>query len=223
MNEKKKRLFQKKITAYWHTDGRHHLAWRQTSDPWKLLVAEVLLRKTTSAQAEVVFEELSKFTAGDTAKMPIHELERMLHPLGMSKVKAEQLKEMAVKVKDADLDQMESDEFLRSIRGVGRYISNSVRCIAFGIPAPALDTNMIRIIERVFGWRSERARAREDKKLWQFAATLVPENACRQYNWGVLDFGAAVCTFRNPKCGICSLQEICDYYQKLAVQSSEQG
>jgi A/G-specific adenine glycosylase len=221
MNTKEKTLFQKRIIAYWQTDGRHHLAWRQTSDPWKLLVAEVLLRKTTSSQAEVVFKELSKFTAEDVAKMPINDLEKILHPLGMSKVKAEQLKEMAVKVRDADPEQMKSDEFLRSMRGVGRYISNSVRCIAFGIPAPALDTNMIRIIERVFGWYSERARAREDKKLWQFAETLVPENACREYNWGVLDFGAAICTFRNPKCGICSLQEICDYYQKLVKKSAE--
>ena len=221
MSTKKKTLFQTRITAYWQTDGRHHLAWRQTSDPWKLLVAEVLLRKTTSTQAEVVFQELSKFTAEDTAKMPINELEKVLHPLGMSKVKAEQLKEMAVKVQGVAPEQMKSDEFLRSMRGVGHYISNSVRCIAFGIPTPALDTNMIRIIERVFGWYSERARAREDKKLWLFAETLVPEDTCREYNWGVLDFGAAVCTFRNPKCGICSLQEICDYYKKLIFQPAK--
>lgn len=221
MDKKKKTLFQKRIIAYWQTNGRHHLAWRQTSDVWKLLTAEVLLRKTTSAQAEAVFQELSGFSAGDTAQMSIDELERILYPLGMSKIKAKQLQEMAVKIKDANAEQIRSDKFLRSMRGVGRYISNSVRCIAFGIPVPALDTNMIRIIERVFGWRSERARAREDKKLWQFAETFVPENACREYNWGVLDFGAAVCTFRNPKCGICPLQDICDYYQMLISQSAE--
>lgn len=220
MNEEKKTLFQKRITAYWYTDGRHHLAWRQTLDPWKLLIAEVLLRKTTSAQAEVVFNELRRFTAEDIVNMPTDELERILHPLGMSNVKAEQLKEMAVKVKDAEPEKLKSDEFLRSMRGVGRYISNSVRCIAFGLPVPALDTNMIRIIERVFGWQSQRARAREDKNLWQFAETLVPKDACREYNWGVLDFGAAVCTFRNPKCGICPLKDMCNYYQKLISQSA---
>ncbi|GAB4281097.1 MAG: DNA-binding protein [Candidatus Promineifilaceae bacterium] len=223
MDKKKKTFFQKRIIAYWQTNGRHYLAWRQTTDVWKLLVAEVLLRKTTSTQAEVVFQELSAFSADNVAQMSIDELERILYPLGMSKIKAKQLQEMAVKIKDANTEQIRSDKFLRSMHGVGRYISNSVRCIAFGIPAPALDTNMIRIIERVFGWRSEKARAREDKKLWQFAETLVPESACREYNWGMLDFGAAVCTFRNPKCIICSLQEICDYYQKLVVQSFEQG
>lgn len=214
MNEEKKTLFQKKILAYWHTDGRHHLAWRQTADPWKLLVAEVLLRKTTSAQAQVVFEELGSLATEDIAQMPLEELERILHPLGMSKVKAAQLREMAVKVKDASLEQLRSDEFLRSMRGVGRYISNSVRCIAFDIPAPALDTNMIRVIERVFGRHAERARARDDKKFWQFAEMLVPGDACRQFNWGVLDFGAAVCTVRDPKCSGCPLQDICDHYDK---------
>lgn len=221
MDKKKKTLFQKRIIAYWQTNGRHYLAWRQTSDVWKLLTAEVLLRKTTSAQAEAIFQELSAFSADDTAQMSIDELERILYPLGMSKIKAKQLQEMAVKIKDANAEQIRSDEFLRSMRGVGRYISNSVRCIAFGIPAPALDTNMIRILERVFGWQSERARAREDKKLWKFAETLVPENACREYNWGNLDFGAAVCTFKNPKCNICPLQDICDYYQELLSQSAQ--
>ena len=220
MNKNKKTFFQHKITAYWLTDGRHHLPWRHTSDPWKLLTAEVLLRKTTSAQAEIVFNELSKLTAEDMANMSTADLEKILYPLGMSKVKAEQLKEMAVIVKEADPELLQSDEFLRSMRGVGRYISNSVRCIAFNIPAPALDTNMIRIIERVFGWHSKRTRAREDKKLWQFAETLVPEDACREYNWGVLDFGAAICTFRNPKCSNCILQEICDYYQKKLISQS---
>ena len=221
MIDEKKEFFRKRIIAYWHTNGRHNLPWRETSNVWELLVAEVLLRKTTSAQAEKVFQELSKFTAQDFAEIPVNELERILYPLGMSNVKAEQLLEMAAKVRDANSEQMRSDEFLRSMRGVGRYISNSVRCIAFGIPAPALDTNMIRIIERVFGWRSERARAREDKVLWQFAETLVPEDACRQFNWGVLDFGAAICTFRNPKCSDCPLQDICDYYQGLISQPVE--
>ena len=123
------------------------------------------VKKTTSTQAEVVFKEISKFAAEDITKTPTPELEKILYPLGMGKIKAEQLKEMAVKAQDADIEQMKSDEFLRSMCGVGCYISNSVRCIAFGLPASALDTNMIRIIERVFGWYWERARAREDKKL----------------------------------------------------------
>ncbi len=218
----KESVFQKSILEYWQKKGRHYFAWRQTSDPWKLLVAEVLLRKTTSAQAEVVFAELSKFTSEDIANIPLDQLERVLYPLGMSKVKAAQLKDMAMIVKEASPEEMQSDEFLRSMRGIGRYISNSVRCVAFGIPAPSLDTNMIRIIERVFRWESKNARAREDNKLWQFAETLVPKDACRQFNWGVLDFGAAVCTFRKPNCVTCPIQDICDYYQKLIFQLAKQ-
>ncbi|MCL4303179.1 MAG: A/G-specific adenine glycosylase [Anaerolineae bacterium] len=213
MDEEKKAAFQQRIIDYWWAYGRHKLAWRQTTDPWKILLAEVLLRKTTSIQAEDVFNKLSRFTADDIKQMRTEQLEADLYPLGMSKVRAEQLQQMAARVKDANLDQIMSDDFLRSMPGVGRYISNSVRCCAFGIPAPALDTNMIRVVERVFGWKSERTRAREDKKFWQFAETLVPENHCREYNWGVLDFGAAVCTFRNPKCDKCPLQNICNYYQ----------
>jgi A/G-specific adenine glycosylase len=79
---------------------------------------------------------------------------------------------------------------------------------------------MIRVIQRVFGWQSERKRPREDRKLWAFAETLVPEGKCREFNWGVLDFGAFICTHRKPKCPECLLNEICDYYQ--AVRSNSQ-
>ena len=212
---KKVEQFQSVILDYWQTNGRHFLPWRKSRNPWEILVAELLLRKTTTSQAEAGFKKLGHLTADEIARMSSVELESIFYPLGMRKVKAEQLQEIASKVKEVDLSKLKSDKFLRSMRGVGPYISNSVRCIAYGIPVPALDTNMIRLIERVFGWHSKRARAREDKNLWHFAESLVPKNACREYNWGVLDFGAAICTSRNPKCSICPLQDICNYYQEL--------
>lgn len=221
MENEKNVLFQNEMIAFWHMEGRHLLPWRQTRDPWKLLIAEVLLRKTTAAQAEVVYLEMAELTAADVLAMPRDKLEAILFPLGMSSVKAEQLQEMAGRIVSAKPEELWSDEFLRSMRGVGRYISNSVRCCAFEVPVPALDTNMIRIIERVFGWQSDRSRAREDKRLWEFAEQLVPQGFCREYNWGVLDFGAAVCTHRNPKCLSCPINDICCFYQDQNKQSAQ--
>lgn len=159
MKTKKKRCFRKKLKTYWYSELRHSLEWRQTSNPWELFVAEGLLRKTTSAQAEAVFKVLVKYTAKDTASISIEELERMLYPFSMNKLKAEQLKEMVVKVKDTQLDQFESDEFLRSMRRVGHSISNSLRGIVFDIPVPAIDMNMLRVIERVFGWYPNKSKS----------------------------------------------------------------
>lgn len=204
--------FQTLILRFWEQHGRKSLPWRLTADTWKLLLAEILLRKTTSAQAAEVFHQIQNYTPEAVAQMDSSVLEKILKPLGLHKIRATGIKEIARLVVGAGDEQYSSDEYLRSLPGVGRYISNSVRCCAFGHAAPALDTNMIRVIERVFSVKSSRRRPREDSKLWVFAETLVPYDNAREFNWGVLDLGAAVCTARNPRCKECPLREICDYY-----------
>lgn len=191
--------------------GRHDLPWRNTTDPWELIIAEVLLRKTTAQQALRVFKELAHISPAEIAQMADTDLEQILRPLGISKIRASQLKEIASKAITASMSDYQSDSFLRSLPGIGRYISNTVRSCAFGHPAPALDANMIRIIQRVFGWQSSRQRSREDRKLWEFAEKLVPIHQSKEFNWGVLDYAAAICTSRKPKCAGCVLNDICDY------------
>lgn len=217
-SEEKVAQFQSSILDYWQSFGRHDLPWRLTRDPWQLLLAEVLLRKTTSAQAVEVFLQLKSRPPEDVSSMDTGELEELLKPLGLHRVRAEQLKTIAGAVTQARPEMLQSDEFWRSLPGIGRYISNSIRCCAFGQPAPALDTNMIRVIQRVFGRQSEYTRPRDDKKLWAFAESLIPEGKCREFNWGVLDFGAFVCTHRKPRCADCLLNAVCDYYQSCRSQ-----
>lgn len=212
------KVFQHTMLHYWESIGRHDLPWRTTDDPWQILLAEILLRKTTSKQALSVFEQLKAVRPEVMRDMDSSELAEILKPLGIHEVRAQQIKDIAAGVAENDGESLLSDDFLRSFRGIGRYISNSVRCCAFGVDVPALDTNMIRVIQRVFGWQSERKRAREDKKLWAFAETLVPANKCREFNWGVLDFGALVCTHRNPKCTDCLLNQHCNYYRAMSSE-----
>lgn len=210
----KRAFFQHQIVEYWRNNGRKNLPWRNTKDPWLLLVAEMLLRKTTTNQAIAVYNELKNYSVDDIIKIRIYVLEEILKPLGLNKIRAKQLKSAAQIFKHSHLSDLRSDDFLRTMPGVGKYISNMVRCCAFGIGAPGLDTNMIRIIVRVFGWEQNRRRLREDRLLWSFAESLVPKTQCQEYNWGMFDFGAAVCLARNPKCSSCPLNSICNYYSK---------
>lgn len=211
--------FQEILIHYWYTNGRKELPWRLTRDPWKILLAEVLLRKTTSAQAVPVFSIISSFTPGQIITMAEQEISEILKPLGLYRIRAKQLKAVAEKVEENGIDALGDPNFLASLPGIGKYIGNSVLCVSYGIPKPALDTNMIRVIQRVFSYQVERSRAREDKKLWEFAETLVPENACREFNWAVLDLAAAVCTIRDPKCNICPLFKICDFAQRTKADN----
>jgi A/G-specific adenine glycosylase len=213
LNEvEKTQKFQQAMMDYWETHGRHNLPWRSTNDAWRILLAEVLLRKTTSAQAAAVYKQLAEYTPHDIAGSDVEVLAQILKPLGIHYVRAEQLKQIAQMVIDTKNEVLKSDEMLRKLPGVGRYISNSVRCCAYGVSAPAMDTNLIRVMDRVFGWKSQLKRSREDRRMWEMAEKLVPADKPREFNWGMLDFASAICTHRKPKCDICSINDICNYY-----------
>jgi A/G-specific adenine glycosylase len=132
----------------------------------------------------------------------------------MNKMKTKQLKEVAaVVVREGEL-KLGDPDFLLTLPGVGNYIRNSILCFSFGLPKPTLDTNMIRLISRVFSYETSKSRAREDNSLWEFAEMLVPNTHCREYNWGVLDFASEICTLKNPKCGKCNLYLICEFINR---------
>jgi A/G-specific adenine glycosylase len=207
-------LIQNALLTYWKMSGRKDLPWRRTQDPWKILLTEVLLRKTTSGQAVRVYDVISVLSPEQICSMPESELHGILKPLGLYRVRAAQLKKTAAAVEKAGTNALQDPEFLESLPGIGRYIRNAVLCFGYGLPKPALDTNMIRVIQRVYDYKLERSRAREDKKLWQFAETLVPKKKCREYNWAVLDLAAAICTARNPKCSECPLLPLCCFGSK---------
>lgn len=188
-----------------------------TRDPWRILLAEVLLRKTTSIQAERVYVSFGALSPSAIVNMPLRELQNMLKPLGLYRVRARQLRVVSRSVLKAGTGSLSDPAFLQSLPGIGRYIQNSILCVAYGIPKPALDTNMIRVVSRVFDFQSKRSRAREDRSLWEFAETLVPKKKCREFNWGILDLAAKICTIRQPKCVACPLQKFCIYAQSNDV------
>jgi len=211
--------FRKNALRYWDENGRKNLPWRLTRDPWKVLIAEVLLRKTTSRQAEHIYNKISSFTPYQICSLRNCELEDLLRPIGMFRVRAKQLSAIAKAVADAGVEEIKNQEILESLPGVGQYIKNAVLCFAFGRPKPALDTNMIRVMQRIFGFVSRRSRPRDDPELWQFTETVVPEAECREFNWGVLDLASAVCQPKIPKCDVCSMKKICNYYKETSYEN----
>lgn len=91
---------------------------------------------------------------------------------------------------------------------VGRYAANAVLCFAFGKRRPIVDRNVIRIYERVFDtdlhYRSD--------ETWQLAENVLPEENVQRFNLTLIDFAAQVCVARTPRCEVCLLTDICQYY-----------
>jgi len=101
---------------------------------------------------------------------------------------------------------------LVSLPAVGEYVARAVMCYAFGAPEAPIDTNVIRIISRVFGF-SINDSSRRDEKILEFAKSLVPKDKPREFNLALLDFGALICKPK-PLCSSCPLNKNCSYYQK---------
>jgi A/G-specific adenine glycosylase len=199
--------FAEKILVWYKKNRRDHLPWRKTRDPYKILIAEMMLRKTTSKQVAKLFDRfLEKYPSR------VSEIEAEITPLGMEHKRALRLKQCAQIIVERYAGEVpKSKDALLSMPGIGDYIANAVLCLAEDKNVALLDTNVIRVLQRFFGITSTKARARTDKALWKAYQQMIPEGKARDFNLAVLDFAAIICTSKNPKHKICPVNDACQY------------
>lgn len=212
--------FRRKIIEWYKKCGDKELPWRKTSDPWAVLVAAFLLKKTTTSQVVKVYEEFLKRYPSPKALLSAseNEVRELIRPLGIEHQRAKHLKELAEYIEKKLGGEIPCiRDKLKELPGVGDYIASEVLLVACNKPEPLLDRNMIRIIERVLGVKSAKKRPHTDPIMWAFARMLVPKDPeeAKVFNYGVLDFARKVCTARNPRCNNCPLKTICDCYSKI--------
>jgi A/G-specific adenine glycosylase len=221
---RKKEYFAVKIIRWYKKGGRSY-PWRKTKNAFHILISEIMLQKTDSKKVLSVYPSFIKKypTPKQLAEANLRTLRREIHLLGITD-RARRLKATAKTILRFHGGKVPSDrKQLLNLLGVGDYIANAVLCFAFHKDVPLLDSNMIRVIKRVFSVESSKKRARTDKELWQFAGSLVPRRKAVDYNRGVLDFAATVCIARNPNCHICPIREICDYYSRVICSATSKA
>jgi len=201
----------------WWGKNKRKFSWRHRKDPYAVLIAEMLLRKTTAKQVEKIYHDfIKKFPSPKVlSKVDENELKEMLTPLGMEHNRAE----LFIKFGRAVVDDFSgmipfTEKELLKLPGVGLYAANAVLSFSYSKNVPMVDTNFIRVIRRVFDFTSSKTRARNDSRIWQFAGKLIPDGKSREFNLSVLDFAATVCKHRDPECETCPLASICAFYRK---------
>lgn len=217
----KKKSFAANIIRWYKKNGRSY-PWRRTKNPFRILVSEMMLQKTDTKKVLSVYPFVIKKypTPAHFAKTNLHSLRKEIHLLGISD-RARRLKTASRMILGDYNGKVPSErKQLLNLLGVGDYIANAVLCFAFGKDVPLLDSNVIRVIKRVFSVESSKERARTDKVLWEFAGSLVPKGKAIDYNRGILDFAAKVCTARNPICSVCPVNYVCNYYTSSVVTKS---
>jgi A/G-specific adenine glycosylase len=198
----------------WRTDHRADFPWRKTHDLYKILVSEMLLRKTTRRQVREIFTQFFQkypFVLALADARP-EEIEEIIRPLGMEHKRAQLLKDMAFRiVSEYGGAVPTTEEELLALPGVGIYATNAVLCFGVGMDVPLVDTNAIRVMQRVFSLEAKKKRARTDPEMWKAVGKLIPRGKARDFNLAMLDFAASVCLPKNPKCPMCQLLDVCDY------------
>jgi A/G-specific adenine glycosylase len=207
-----------RLVLEWHKDNnRNYLFWRKSKNPYHILIAEIMLQKTTALQVQSIIEDfLNRFpTPKDLAKASVEEIKELITPLGMEHKRAVRFKKLAKSIVEKFGGEIpDAKEELLSLPGVGQYIANSVLCTAFGKDEPLVDTNIVRVLERVFNIKSRKKRPRTDEMIWNFVKRITPPGKSRDLNLALLDFGALVCTARKPKCVLCPVSKICLMHKK---------
>jgi A/G-specific adenine glycosylase len=202
--------FQRRLLAWYARHGRD-LPWRRTRVPYRVLVSEIMLQQT---QVERVVPKYRQFlraypTLRALAAADVADVRRVWYPLGYN-IRPVRLHAIARETMARYGGRLPDDGgALRALPGIGRYTAGAMLSFAFGRDAAVLDTNVRRVLGRVFFGPRRLRRLRGDGRLWALAESLVPRGRGYNFNQALMDFGATWCTARRPRCTPCPLRGVC--------------
>ncbi len=210
------KAFQSRLLRWFKVNGRD-LPWRRTRDPYEILVSEVMLQQTQVERVQGYYRRfLQQYpTVEDLAAARPGQVREAWDGLGYY-ARARNLHAAARQIVDRHGGRFPRrlDEVM-ALPGVGRYTAGAVVSFAYGEPAPILDTNVRRVLSRVFVRRRPSRRAVLERRLWALAEAAVPPDQAWEFNQAIMDLGATVCAARNPKCPLCPVRQNCAYYERL--------
>jgi A/G-specific adenine glycosylase len=195
----------------WGRENVRDFPWRRDRSPYKVLVAEIILRRTTAKAACRIYEDFIKRYPDiySLSRSDVKNLEEILSAVGYHKQRAVILKEVAGYITsyyNGVIPSKRGD--LLKIPHVGPYIAGAVLSLGYGIPAVMVDSNVQRIISRIF---SESLPARNRFHLiMEIVEAILPQEGHQLFNLAMLDLGALICKYVRPLCRKCVLSQFCD-------------
>jgi len=191
--------------------------WRNEKDPYKVLIAEVMLHRTRADQVVPVYESFIKDfpTIETVANSSIKQLEAKLRTLGLL-WRIEKLHLLAKQVVADHQGGIPNDwDALVSLPGVSHYIASAVRCFAFGEVEAIVDTNTLRISSRLFCFEVNDSTRRR-KPIHQLLCSIVHTSKPADFNYAMIDLAHQICQNKLPQCSSCPISDIsCCYFNNL--------
>jgi A/G-specific adenine glycosylase len=207
------------ILGWWKSNKRRY-PWRNTRNPYRIIVAEVLLHRTQANQVVPIYKLfIKRFPSIKVlAESEESELLKILYPIGLhwrSKLLHTMAKEIIGKYNGKVPEEFDA---LKSLPGISHYIASALRCFAFGYPDVLLDTNTVRVTGRIFGLIINDS-SRRSKQFRLILEKFIDTQQPREFNWALIDFAALVCKSRIPVHEQCPVRNYCAYYLSHAVEN----
>ena len=210
---KARQRFRRTLLGWYRRKGRD-LPWRRTSDPYHILVSEVMLQQTQVDRVVPKYHEwLVKYPSLEAlASAAEDDVAETWRPLGYN-IRPRRLHAIARESVARYGGRLPSDrETLLSFKGIGAYTAGAIRSFAFRERAAILDTNVARVLFRVFVRRGDPKAHAMKKHLWTVSEAIVPYKHVFDFNQALMDLGATVCVARKPKCDECPMTSLCSSF-----------
>ncbi len=198
------------LLAWYHQNARK-LPWRQTRDPYKIWVSEVMLQQT---RVETVIPYYDKFlnrfpTVEALAAASEDEVLKTWEGLGYYRRAKLLHKGAAVVVNQLNGHLPAAPKELSALPGVGTYMAGSLASIAFNLPVPAVDGNVIRLVTRMLAWDEDAATPNSKRKITDWVRGQFPPGQAGDFTQALMEIGALICLPRGPHCRKCPLSRFC--------------
>ena len=208
-----KRYFSDKLVK-WYLDNKRSLPWRDTNDPYKIWLSEVILQQTRVIQGLPYYQQFVETypSVKDLAAAPEQEVLRLWQGLGYY-TRARNLHKCAkVLATQYECAFPKTYEALQKLPGIGQYTAAAIASFAFNQAVAVVDGNVFRVLSRLFGIDSAINSPEGKYQFTELANHLLSKKDPALHNQAVMEFGALCCTPSNPKCSECPFNRSCLAY-----------
>jgi len=195
----------------WYRQQGRTLPWRNITNPYRILVSEIMLQQTQVSRVLVKYPEFLRRFPSIRKLAAAWQKDVVIAWRGMGyNNRAVRLHRLAQEVVNKHNGVLpDTYETLAQLPGVGRYTANALLVSAFRRDVPIVDVNVRRVLSRIFWRMKSTLETRSEEEIWELAGRLLPSRNAYAWNQALMDLGAMVCTARTPRCDVCPAAALC--------------
>lgn len=200
----------------WYQKEKRNLPWRYNHDPYRIWISEIMLQQT---RVDTVIDYFYRFmeefpSIKELAEAPEDKLLKVWEGLGYYS-RARNIQAAAQQIMTEFGGEFPTTiEEIRSLKGIGPYTAGAIGSIAFEIPEPAIDGNVMRVVSRLFCIEEDIAKASSRKTFDAAMRKIISQVQPGDFNQAMMDLGSSICTPTSPQCEICPIQQYCQAYSE---------